>query len=235
MAKLEDLGAQVGDQIIVRGTVSFSELAERVEGQKLLDKIERQKKLNMFPINDPHYSVTIVDVEIEPEYLGTPLAQYYGDQVYTNKDGKLALTLVSKSNFPPAFFHEQEDGTAVQLDNLEAELGTGQEIKVLINTFGSKRYANMGSGVNAILLPAGNINYYSNTASASIAAFGLKLSDDPAPSVQSKEEVVEDANANPFGASATTETKVETSPVDNVPADAKPAPNTGTNVDNPFA
>lgn len=244
MAKLEDLGTKVGDKIIVTGTVAFSELAERVEGDRLARKVERQEKQGFkFPQTRPHYALSLVDVGIAPESQGTPLATYYGEQVYVNKDGKHALSLETTSQFPPRFYHEQPDGTAVQIEELPAELGVGQEVKILIETFASKKFSNMGSAFNAVLLPAGDIKYYTNNASAEIEAFGLKAST-AQPVATVKEEAPED---NPFGASAEAVAPVAeepvaptpaapTNPFGNVPEDAKPeAPSGGGTVDNPFA
>ena len=241
MAKLEDLGAKVGDQIIIEGTVAFSEVATRVEGDRLARKIERQEKQGFkYPETRPHYALSLVDVAIDPQSQGTPLAIYYGDErAYTNKDGKLAMTLETTSNFPPRIYHEQEDGTAVQIEELPAELAVGQKVKVLIQTFASKKFANMGSSFNALLLPAGEVKYYVNNASAEIEAFGLKASE-AAPVAATKPDT-NPAN-NPFGASAPEETAEEpaeetsSNPFANVPNDAKPEePSGGSVVDNPFA
>lgn len=241
MAKLEDLGAKVGDQIIIEGTVAFSEIATRVEGERLARKIERQEKQGFkYPETRPHYALSIVDVAIDPQSQGTPLAQYYGEQVYTNKDGKLALSLVTTSNFPPRIYHEQEDGTAVQIEELPAELAVGQKVKVLIQTFASKKFSNMGSSFNALLLPAGEVSYYTNNAASEIEAFGLKPAE-AQPQATVKPDT--DPADNPFGASApeqTEEPKQEeaaaSNPFANVPADAQPdEPAGGGIVDNPFA
>lgn len=239
MAKLESLGATVGEQIIIKGKVAFSEIAKRVEGEKLARKIERQEKLGMnFPQRKPHYSLSLVDVQVDPAYVGSPLAKYYGEKVYKNKDGKFALTLETTSKFPPRIYHGQEDGTAVVLEELPAELAVGQEVSVLIKTYASKQYANMGSSFDAILLPAGEVQYYSNNASSEIEAFGLKPADNVGP-VDAPETTAVDVNDNPFGSSEqapaeTAETKAD--PVEDVPADAKPeAPAGGVVTDNPFA
>lgn len=237
MAKLESLGATVGEQIIIKGKVSFSEIAQRVEGKRLESKIERQEKIGIkFPQRKPHYGLALVDVEIDQAYAGTPLAKYYGEKVYQNKEGKYALTLDTTSKFPPRIYHEQADGTAVVLEELPAELAVGQEVSVLIKTYASKQFANMGSSFDAILLPAGEVKYYSNNAASEIEAFGLK----PAEGVGATDEPVTAPvnNAdNPFGGSETpVETTVEAPAATDVPADAKPeAPAGGVVTDNPFA
>lgn len=232
MAKLEELGAQVGDQIILEGKVAFSEVAQRVEGERLERKIKRQESQGFkYPTTDPHYSLSLVDVGIGADFQGTPLAQYYGEKVYENKDGKLALTLETKSKFPPRFYHEQEDGTAVEIEELPAELGVGQEVKVLIKTFGSKKFSNMGSSFDAVLIAPGEINYYSNNAASEIEAFGLK----PAEGAPKAETTSVSDGDNPFGASANDTEETEESAVADVPEDAKPDEPSGGAVDNPFA
>ena len=237
MAKLESLGATVGEQIIIKGKVSFSEIAQRVEGKKLERKIERQEKIGMkFPQRKPHYSLSLVDVEIDQAYAGTPLATYYGEKVYQNKDGQFALTLETTSKFPPRIYHEQADATAVVLEELPAELAVGQEVSVLIKTYASKQFANMGSSFDAILLPAGEVKYYSNNAASEIEAFGLKPAEGAGATDEPSTTPVNNAD-NPFGGNETpAETAVEAPAATDVPEDAKPeAPAGGVVTDNPFA
>lgn len=239
----EALGVKAGDEVIIRGTVAFSEIAEKVEGDRLAQKVERQKKMGMiYPTDKPHYSLSIVDVSVDPKYQGTPLAKFYGQEVYTNKDNQTAMTLESKSPFAPKIFHNQGDGKAVEITKLPAEFGQGQEVQLLVRAFASKKFANLGSAFEAILLPAGDIKYYTSGASSQIEAFGLELDGVEAPVAQVDDLSTED---NPFGGSAEPVETVETPTIEavtpeevisNVPVDAKPAaPATGGAVDNPFA
>lgn len=239
-SSLEQLGVKAGDRIIVKGKIAFSEIATRVEGKRLEDKVKRQKARGfMYPDDKPHYAISIVDVDILPEYKGTPLATYYGERTYPNKEGKYALSLTSTSPFPPRIFHNREDGKAVRIQELPAEFAVGQEVQVLIDAYQPKNFARLGSSFSALLLPAGDISYYTDTAASEIEAFGLELVGEEKP-----EAVVsnEDISDNPFGGGisepeTTPEPEGETeATINNVPEDAKPdtAPSGGV-VDNPFA
>lgn len=228
MAKksLEELNVKSGDKIIVRGKVSFSEIAERVEGEKLEKKIKKQESIGIkYPETKPHFALALVDVSVHEDYTGTPLATYIGQDVYQNKHQKAALNLVTKSPFAPNIYLKQADGSARKVE-LEAELAPDQEVEVLIEAYTPKNWNRMGASFNAVLLPTGEIKYYSNNASSEIEAFGLKPSVETAP------------------AQATA--PVESAPVapteNGVPADAVPNAFAGTNnapvqpaAQNPFA
>lgn len=173
----EEMGVKAGDKIIIKGIVTFSEVATRVEGQRLDDKIKREEGRGAkFPVTVPHYAIAIEDVEVGDEYKGTPLANYHGQEVYLNKAGKSAMGMVTKSPFKPNVYHIQADGKALQLE-LEAELGKGQPVELLVEAFGSKTYAKLGSSFSALKLPQGNIKMYSSSANSEIEAFGLEMVD----------------------------------------------------------
>lgn len=239
MATLQEHGVKDGDQIVVIGEVAYSAVAERVEGERLKRSIEREERqgFNKYPQRNPHYSLALVNVQIDPSSQGKPLATYYGEKTYQNKDGLTALSLVSTSKFSPRFYHEQEDGGVVQLEKLPAELDKGQKVKVLISAFTSRQYNNLGSTFDSILLPAGDINYYQNNAKAEIEAFGFSADQLVQPDTPEPEVVTEDVTNNPFGGSAGEPAQEPTAPTDNVAADAQPdtPPTNPGRVDNPFA
>lgn len=171
----EELGVQTGDQIIIKGVVTFSEVASRVEGKRLEEKVKRDESRGAkYPTKVPHYAITLEDVEVVDAYKGTPLAVFHGQDIYQNKAGKVALSLVTKSPFKPNVYHVQDDGKSVQIE-LESELGKGQHVELLIKAYGSKDFSNMGSSFNAIKLPTGDIKYYSSSSNSEIEAFGLEM------------------------------------------------------------
>lgn len=237
MAKLEDFSVKNGEQVIIEGDVTFSEVANKVEGERLEAKIKRERERgSKFPTTTPHYSISLENIKLDDKYIGTPLAKFIGDKSYTNKDGNLAISLISKSKFPIELYHEQANGTVVKLDKLPAEIATGQKVKVLVRAYDTD-YANMGHGFNSILFPEGEINYYSKGAGSSIEAYGYKPEDvvDENGNKGQKQEATassEDVADNPFGGE-TAEQKEQ--PKDSVPEDAKPDAPSGGVVDNPFA
>lgn len=237
MAKksLEDLNVQARDKVIVRGKVAFSEIATRVEGERLAEKVKRQEAKGFkFPETKPHYALALVDVSVKDEFQGTPLATYIGQDVYKNKDNKHALQLVSKSPFAPSIYHIV-NGEAVKLDGLDAELAPGQEVEVLIEAYKPKQFNRLGSSFNAVMLAEGNIQYYGNNAVSEIEAFGVK----PAASVKDAPATPAQPAEQSFApeSTATAETFGSTIPADALPeiAATNEAPaSTGGMVDNPF-
>ena len=230
---LEQLNVQAGDKLVIKGKVAFSEVAKRVEGEALARKIARQEQLGMkFPTTKPHYALSLVDVQIDPQYQGSALATFYGQQVYKNKKGQLAIGLESKSPFAPNVYHEQADGSALKIE-LPAEFAPGQEVSVLVEAFMPKQYNKLGSSFVAVMVPAGEIKYYSNAASSEIEAFGLKVSDQPVATV------VEDSKPAPAefgGVAETAQPEAQSTVADNPFATQanEPASPSGV-VNNPFA
>lgn len=205
----EELGVKPGDTIVISGTVAYARLLNKISGAELEKDIKERQSRNQIPINDPYYSVTLEDVEIS-RGANTPLAIFTGQSVYTRKTGKKAISLTSKSAFPVTFFHETGNGQAVQITP-EAEFAVGQKVSILIKAFMPKSFNRMSSSPQSVLIPEGEIKYYTATgASADLSGFGLtaakeletaatpdlpKVEDTPMPAAT---EAASPAPADPF-------------------------------------
>lgn len=168
----EELGVKPGDTIVISGTVAYARLLNKISGAELEKDIKERQSRNQIPINDPYYSVTLEDVEIS-RGANTPLAIFTGQSVYTRKSGKKAISLTSKSAFPVTFFHETGNGQAVQITP-DAEFAVGQKISILIKAFMPKSFNRMSSSPQSVLIPEGEIQYYTASgAAADLNGFGL--------------------------------------------------------------
>lgn len=171
----EELGVKPGDTIVISGTVAYARLLNKISGAELEKDIKERQSRNQIPINEPYYSVTLEDVQII-RGANTPLALFTGQSVYTRKSGKKAISLTSKSAFPVTFFHETGNDQAVQITP-DAEFAVGQKISILIKAFMPKAYNRMSSSPQSVLIPEGEIQYYTASgAAADLSGFGLTAS-----------------------------------------------------------
>lgn len=176
----EDLGVQLTDTIVLKGKVTYCRIARKIEGEELERQNKEKEAKGMYPSTRPYYALTLEDVEIV-RGQGTPLAQYHGQEVYTNKAGKNAISLTSIGTYPPTVMHKGVGQAEPQAITLEKDLATGQEVEVLMNVFTSNQYKKLSSSFKAILLPEGEIRYYEGNANASVlAGFGLESAPAPA-------------------------------------------------------
>lgn len=171
----EDFGVKAGDQIVVRGTVSFARLDKLVEGEAL-EKENARRTRNGGMTTKPFRSITIEN----PEFVqgaGSPLAQYHESKAYVNKKtGAPTLSLESKSLFPPKYGHIQEDGTLLEMDDPKKNPAIGQVVYLLIKAFAPKAQGafNLGSSFESIAFEKGPINFYEGS-SNSLEGFGEAL------------------------------------------------------------
>lgn len=170
----EQLGVQKDDMIVIEGTVSFSRTDKLVEGEALVAENKRREGINMMKSDKPFRSISIVDPKIV-KGEGTPLAQFHGQSVYQDKNGKSAMSLESKSQFAPKYGHIQ-NGTLVEIADPMKNPAPGQKVLLFIQAYGSKSFSKMGSSFNAIVFPEGEIKFYeAANGGGGLAGFGEAL------------------------------------------------------------
>lgn len=170
--KREELGVQNGDRIIIKGSVSFARIDKLIDGEALEKENKRRAGLGMNPMK-PFRSITIENPEVV-QGQNTPLATFHGQSVYTDqKTGVPKLTVDSKSKFPPAYGHFQEDGTLKEIPDPQRNPAVGQVVYLWIEAYSSKGFPNMGSSFNAIVFEKGDIKYYET--GGGLAGFGQAL------------------------------------------------------------
>lgn len=182
---LEEFGVEIGADVVVMGEVVFSQVANRVDGDYLEQKIKRERDLGIkHPEKRPHYEIKIKNPVITKQYAGTPFAEYIEQFFYEMKDGDIRFDAVKVNSgdkeYPPTFLHLTEDEKVKQIE-LDGELNQGQVVQLALRTFGSKEYGNMGSGLQAILFPQGEIDYRPRSIDADADAFGYEIASDDLP------------------------------------------------------
>lgn len=249
----EELGVKKGDQIVIKGEVTFAKLDKPIDGAEL----EKQNAKRKFKTG-PYRTITIENLEIVAGQ-GTPLAQFHGQEVYTSKaTNNQAFNMESKSPFAPVYGHIQEDGSVLEIEDPLRNPEKGQVVYLMINAFASKGYSNLGSTFDNVVFEKGDIEFYEGGGS-SLAGFGKIMGIDvesapadanqapveantqqgfgqapvaPAQETPAQEAPAPAAAPNPFGQTAPEAPAQEAS---TNPFAPKGTPATGGPADNPFA
>lgn len=169
----EQLGVQKEDMIVIEGFVSYARVDKLIEGEALVQESKRRESLGMIKTDTPFRTITIT----EPKVIKgdqSPLAQFHGQNVYVDKNGKKAMSLESKSKFPPKYGHIQ-NGVLVEMADPMKNPATGQKVLLFIQAYGSKSYSKIGSSFNAIVFPEGEIKYYEGGNGNGLSGFGQAL------------------------------------------------------------
>lgn len=169
----EQMGVKEGDQIVIKGKVSFSRLDKAVEGEALAKENERRSRLGMLHTK-AFRSVSIEDPEVV-QGGNTPLANFHGQDVYKAKGtGKPTMSLESKSLFAPSYGHIQEDGTVLEMADPQKNPAQGQIVYLMITAFKAKGFNNLGSTFDTVVFEKGPINFYEGKGN-SLAGFGKAM------------------------------------------------------------
>lgn len=230
MARIEDYNVSANDQIVVRGKVAFSRVANMIDGEELQAKVKRDTdRGSKYPTNVPHTTISLYDVELEDRYKGTPLANFYSkERLYKSQKGKhpgsWSLSLDSKSPTPPRIW-QVVDGEKTKQIEIDADFAEGQEVAIVISAYESKKYANMGSSFNDIIVPKDVKFYQGGGGVRKIEAFGEERELNPAGESS--------ADSNPVVRDVPEDKQAELpDALKTVPADA--APTVEEDDDNPF-
>jgi len=167
----EQLGVKDGDTIVIQGKVSFARIDKLIEGDALAEENKRRQSTGRI-VTGPFRTITIEEPSVT-QGANTPLAQYYAQRIYTAKaSGKPALTIESKSPFPPKYGHMQ-NGVLVEIEDPKRNPNTGQVVSLIIRAYKPKNFANIGSSFDAIIFPEGPIEFYEG--SNVLAGYGKSL------------------------------------------------------------
>lgn len=147
-----------GQQIFVRGKLTFSRLASLIDGEALTRRIKQERdRGSLYPTEVPHTTLSIVDAEVLYADANAPTQeeQYVAEKFYSLKSGdnagKLGYGIDNKSKILPTVLAPNGDGTFSQL-KLERDLASGLTVTLVLQVFTSGQYANKGIGLQQVVL-----------------------------------------------------------------------------------
>ena len=144
---------------LVRGRVTFSRIANLVEGQKLEEANQRAVSRGGFPAQRPYTSITIENPEFTCDH---PDMKALLEQKCYRRKADNTLCFEARSPVVPSIGHlDQTTGRAQEL-MLERELDKGVEVQLLMSVYYSKRNNKNGLGLNNVTILDPEIRYWGN-------------------------------------------------------------------------
>ena len=166
--KLSEISANIKPRtkILVRGQVSFSRIANKIDGEELA----RANTFTKFPSKDPYFKMTIEITDPNPtdalifdkaDESETYLAAYVGSRFYASKKedakGKTFFACQSKGT-EIRVYQKDAEGKLHKVDLNGNELATGVNVELELNFFETKFGA--GTGLNAVVICDKDIKVY---------------------------------------------------------------------------
>ena len=146
-----------GDICWVRGKLSFSHLAKKVEGEALERDKQRRMTQNLQPIDRPYTTATVSQCTIIPA-SGNPaqlslFEQFIQERFYQSPkhpENGWSFAGYNKGKFLPLVGVMQPDGKTVDQISLSAELAAGLDVTLVLKVFKTNR--NNGCSLEGVIL-----------------------------------------------------------------------------------
>lgn len=159
----EQLGVQIGDQIVMKGFVRYARIAEKIDGEELARDNANRLKQGRPAATAPYYHLVITSPEIISGQ-DTPLAKFYEQRYYKKEDSDIvSIDFESKTVLPIPYGQMTEDYTSyMEINDPGKNPAEGQEIYLVISAYGDKndKTKNLGSTFDAIIYGPGEIKFY---------------------------------------------------------------------------
>lgn len=206
--------------VLVKGELTFSRLAQLVEGEALARTDAQRVQNGMQPIGRPHTSVSLANAEVILKDAANPTIeeQFVTERRFTSKkhpEHGLCYSIDNKSTRLPVVAKLNEAGQAEQVQ-LAGELAAGVPVILVLRVYKPRNYANKGLSLDQVIIQDTEVKYYSGgAASDALAAAGITFatpivpqqaapvaSADPAPVAGAVGQVSQDADAKTQAAQA---------------------------------
>lgn len=183
--KLNEYQINNGTQVGIKGVVSYSHIATKLEGKAL----ELANQNTKFPSAEGYFTMSI-EVTADPAMKAlhitdvqdnsqVELAKYCYDHIYASKKaentGKKFFRANSKAPTPPRVFKKDVEGKLQEIKLNGNELAAGTNVELIMNYFTTK--FNPGVGLNAVIIEDAEIKLFTPSAPA---IKGYEMSSAPA-------------------------------------------------------
>lgn len=205
---LQDYNVQANDYVLVEGTVNYSRIGNKIDGEELAQRIQKAQRNGWIPPTGPYYTITLDNPKIINKVPGqeSPMEQYFREnRIYTSqKTGVPRCTVDSKSPFPPEVKH-LVGNQFFNVDLAGKDLATGSKVRIMINAYASK-YGRVGSGLAGIIVMDNEVKFYQSGSrlTSMLEGFGFTNSGENTSAMTEVE--------------ATVDEDIETTPIPEAPA-----------------
>ena len=230
MARIQDYNVMPGDQVMLEGTLSYSRIANKIDGEALRQENERRAANGMIQANAPFWSIALDDPIViyksgDPNQP-TPLESFWANEkIYSKRSGGTGTSAEKKGNIPPNVF-QLKGSNAIPL-HLAGELASGSRVRVIIETYRAKM--GMGYGFSSVLVMDDPVHYFEgNSIARALIGYGIAVSNEEANVVSVSELETEETPAAP-AAPAAPEPQAAPAPQPPQFAQPQPQPQAGPN------
>lgn len=178
---------------LISGTVGFSRISKRIEGEELQKDIQRQKALGRRVIHDkPYTSLSINNAQVLIATPGKPTIEESYAQEHLYKSSAKGATGYSftgrnkSATLPAVYVHDPNNPNKVVPMNepLTGELAVGLRVTLIMRTFKSPQ--NNGVSLDGVILDE-PIRYYSSN-TLDLSAYGITVEGAPQAPIQDAAE-----------------------------------------------
>lgn len=198
-----------GTSFMIQGTLTFSRITSRIEGEELKRRIDTATRNGWIPVDKPHTTASISNARVvyaNVDANGNPISKtpaeiYAEESLYqSRKDPSqgLCYTGNNKGNQLPTVGVLSADRHSVDGIIPEHELANGLNVTLVMRVFKPKTQRNNGVSLEGIIVNE-PIRYFDNNAiSQSLEAYGLAWNPAPvAPSDTTNTTASESTAATP--------------------------------------
>lgn len=172
-----------GTNVHIKGKLTFSRLAQLVDGEELAKSDAQRVQNKMSPVGRPHTSVNLAEAEVvfaDPANP-TPEEIFVQERRYLSKvhpEYGLSYSLDNKSTTLPIVGVQKADGTVEQVI-LEGDLAAGIEVTLVLRVYKPQGYANCGLILELVVLHEPVRYYNAGINTGELAARGIVFSTPP--------------------------------------------------------
>lgn len=184
-----------GDFVAIHGTVAFSRITKKIDGDELIQDQQRRAMRGWSPIEKPYTSITINNAQVLVKDPSQPtlFEQYVSERLYQSTSANAqgySYTATSKGRDLPWVALQRENSSIYDQIRPEGELATGVEVTIVLRAFKAPQHN--GVALDGVICTNG-IRYFSvNSPDSAISSlFGGTLNPLPANAVT--EEPAENA------------------------------------------
>lgn len=168
-----------GDAVIqVKGKIAFSMITRKSTDEERKSENDRSK--SKFKLQKNYYKVSIVDAEtIYKDPAKPTLEEIYvnNQKIYIGKEDGIAKMNVYSTSEYPIQVCKRNDNDKTKLHNITEvgkELGKDLPVTLVFRTFSSKM-GNTGLNLDAIIVEADKVVYYTGSQNMALSALGLTV------------------------------------------------------------
>lgn len=169
--KIGEYGITERDDVTIEGTVVWSRIGKKVDGEELKREQERaRQKPGRIQPTKPFYRLTLENPKIivKTEGAPTPLEKYWAEnKIYPSSSGSMRSNIESVGNYLQVVQLMPETNEYAEIDMKDKELAQGSRVRAVVRSFKSN-FGSIGTGLQFVIVLDPVVKYYERTGNIAI-------------------------------------------------------------------